>query len=1054
LSREFSLLGILLFTTGIVGTPAAKASAAAANLLPASTVEVAIAAGATSQFTVDLPAGTAAQLRLIQRSEFVDLELRDGAGGDIRLRTESGIGGLAETTLLASTSLHWSISLATRSGHGASTATLILGPAHPAAAADAWRSSAFAHFAAAELLRYANVKESRVTAQSAEADLKTRDEYSAAAADYAAGGDGCGQQRALIGRARLEVGRGNYAAGRSFADGALAIVCEGGPAERAQALKTVGMAAAYLGDYAGSAEAAEQAAALYQQTGDLRYQGIVLGNLSDVYMQLGETNRALTAATGALHAAQGSDDSQGIVFSRKSIAAAHLARGELAAALSDYRLALGDLSVTPYPMIQGETWNDLGILYHRMGDYGQSLQAYAAAQKVWETMRNHAGHADTLINQAEALLESDNIPGALHDFNEALQIARADGLKGVEAGALRGQGAAYVKRGDLRDARRLFLQSLELARSTKGSAAESYALRAVAEVDYREGHLSEARRNAELALRQARQAVDRDAEAATLELLARVVAGAGELTQARTLIDQALDIVEQQRGQINDPSLRTSYFASMRAYPDTQIDILMRLHARFPNQGYDEAALAAAERARARSLQDMLAEKSIDLARGLDPRIADEQRDAEDRLNAAAVQFARAGKARDDRRHALAAEVDAASRALDEVRGRIRADNPHYADLLRPADLRVKDLQQQSLDANTGILEYWLGSRASYLWIVDRQSLRVVRLPPRAAIERISARLQSLCRAGSRHTPAGGFDQIAAAASQHNEAIRQSAAALGRAVLPANIRRALPVSIAVVADAGLEGAPFGLLPASSSGETLGATHDVVYLPSIAMLQAIRRHAGDGGREVLAIIAAPQIDTPEFPDLPYARKEALAIAALLPKEQVWSAVGASASRAAVMSADWRRFTTIHFAAHAVVDRNRPALSGIVLSPPASGGTAQDGVLRLNDIYGLDMPARLVVLSGCETAAGRGLDSEGVFSLARAFFYAGSTRVLASLWPVDDRATAEFMRAFYQSLLVEHSTAASALRVAQRRLSADDRWASPYYWAGFVLQGDWD
>jgi CHAT domain-containing protein len=110
--------------------------------------------------------------------------------------------------------------------------------------------------------------------------------------------------------------------------------------------------------------------------------------------------------------------------------------------------------------------------------------------------------------------------------------------------------------------------------------------------------------------------------------------------------------------------------------------------------------------------------------------------------------------------------------------------------------------------------------------------------------------------------------------------------------------------------------------------------------------------------------------------------------------------------------------------------------------------------MNDIYNLDMPVDLVVLSGCETAAGREMDSDGVLSLSRAFLYAGARQVVASLWQVEDRATAAFMREFYRELLVEHMPAATALRIAQQRISRDNRWASPYYWGGFVLQGDWD
>jgi hypothetical protein len=481
----------------------------------------------------------------------------------------------------------------------------------------------------------------------------------------------------------------------------------------------------------------------------------------------------------------------------------------------------------------------------------------------------------------------------------------------------------------------------------------------------------------------------------------------------------------------------------------------MGLDAQSPNTGYAEAALAAAERARARSLQDMLAGKSIDLSHTLAPGLAEEQREAAERLNAAAVQFTRlAAKANTGSRRARADAVDAASRALDEVRGRVRAADPRYADLLQPVDLRVADIQQQLLDADTAILEYWLGRRASYLWIVKQRSLGVVVLPPRPVIERLSRDLRAHCIGRLGTTDAAGFAGLAAAEAKQTAAIQQAAEKLERAVLPSKVLRALPSRIVVVADAGLEGIPFGLLPLGSTGETLGARHDLSYLPSINTLQSIRRQQRTRNvrSDAVAVIAAPAVASTDLPPLPYARAEAESIASLLPKGGVWLALGTDASRAHVLSADWHQYAIAHFAAHALVDRSRPELSGIVLSPEA-GGPTQDGILRVNDIYNLDMPVNLVVLSSCETAAGRGLDSEGVFSLSRAFFYAGAARVIASLWRVDDRATAEFMQAFYQALLIEHTTVAGALRFAQQHLGSDSRWANPYYWAGFVLQGDW-
>lgn len=1053
--RECRFLCVFLALFAIPSAPGA-ADESSRGLAFNSTIDVVLAAGSTSQFTVDLPPGMAADLRLVQHGGSIDLRLIDAGDRDIKLRTESGIGGVAEAPLLASSSSRWRVVLSARIDRGAATATLSLTPLRLATEQDAERGSAFGHYVEAERLRFLNFKETKVTARSAKVDRQTRAEYSAAEAGYTAAQDACGLRRTRIGLARMEVAHGNYSQGRTVAESAVAVACEGDPAERAQMLKTIGIAAAYQGDYAASADAAEQAAALYQQTGDLRYQGIVLGNLSDVYMQLGETDRALAAANGSLRAAESSADNAGVVFSRKSIAAIHLARGELADALGSYRLTLRDLSITPYPMIEGETWNELGILYHRMGDYAQSLQAYAAAQVVWKSMDNHGGHADTLINQAQTLLESGNTRGAAEAFGEALTIARVDGLRSAETGALRGLGAAYAKRGDLVSARRYYTESLDLARTTGEVPAQSYALRAMAAVDYREGHLTEALSRDESALQLVRQAGDRDGEAVTLEQLARIHAAHNELAQARALIDRALGIIETQRGQIDDPSLRTTYFASMRAYPDTQIDILMRLHARFPKQGYAEAALAAAERARARSLQDMMAEKSIDLSHTLAPELADAQRAAEERLSAAAVQFARLGsKATEDRRQTLANAVDAASRSLDEVRGRIRAADPRYADLVRPTDLRVVDVQRKFVDDDTAILEYWMGVRESYLWVVTQNSLRVFRLPSRAIIEGLSGKFKALCRGKGGDGADAGFEGLAALEAEHDTAIRQAAAALGQAVMPPDVRHRLPGRLVVIADADLQGVPFGLLPAGSAEDTVSVAHDVAYLPSISTLEWIRRRvsAAEVRREAVAVVAAPDVDSADFPTLPYARVEANAIAALLPKDQVWLALGSEASRANVMATDWRRFTIAHFASHAIVDRRRPELSGIVLSPPPGGGRSQDGVLRVNDIYSLDMPVSLVVLSGCETAAGRGLDSEGVLSLARAFFYAGATRVVASLWRVDDRATAAFMGEFYRALLIEHSSAAGAIRSAQRRLASDSRWASPYYWAGFVLQGDW-
>ena len=142
-----------------------------------------------------------------------------------------------------------------------------------------------------------------------------------------------------------------------------------------------------------------------------------------------------------------------------------------------------------------------------------------------------------------------------------------------------------------------------------------------------------------------------------------------------------------------------------------------------------------------------------------------------------------------------------------------------------------------------------------------------------------------------------------------------------------------------------------------------------------------------------------------------------------------------------------------ATHSLPDSERPELSGIVLSLFDAQGRAEDGFLSVNDIYNLHMPADLVVLSVCESALGKNVGAEGAENLARAFFYAGARHVVASLWPVDDRASVAFMRAFYAALLDRAESPQAALADAQREMRANPRWAAPYFWSGYVLEGDW-
>jgi CHAT domain-containing protein len=195
---------------------------------------------------------------------------------------------------------------------------------------------------------------------------------------------------------------------------------------------------------------------------------------------------------------------------------------------------------------------------------------------------------------------------------------------------------------------------------------------------------------------------------------------------------------------------------------------------------------------------------------------------------------------------------------------------------------------------------------------------------------------------------------------------------------------------------------------------------------------------------------------ELVPLPATELEAEAISAAIGNRgRTKIAKDFDANRATVMKLQTEQYRIIHFATHGDLDTEHPELSAIVLSLFDSQGRdlKDDGFLRLHDIYNMKLPADMIVLSACKTALGQMLKGEGLIGLTRGFMHAGSPRVVASLWRVEDLGTSELMKRFYQHMARENMSPPSALRQAQIEMLRSKRWNSPYFWAGFVLQGEW-
>jgi CHAT domain-containing protein len=285
--------------------------------------------------------------------------------------------------------------------------------------------------------------------------------------------------------------------------------------------------------------------------------------------------------------------------------------------------------------------------------------------------------------------------------------------------------------------------------------------------------------------------------------------------------------------------------------------------------------------------------------------------------------------------------------------------------------------------------------------------------------------------------------------------------------------------IVVAADGALQYVPFSVLSVDGHG-TLNESHDIIVIPSltaVARQHEIRKEQAAPSK-TLAIIGDPVFDESDprlyatatnkgpaiqgalpgtrlttLSRLPFSGHEVDQIASLVVENERLVATGFEATKARVAGANLQDYRYVHFATHGIIDSSQPALSTLVLSMHDINGTAADGYFRLRDIYDLELNADVVVLSACDTALGRQVRGEGLIGMTQGFLYAGAAQIVASLWQVPDRATAELMTLFYKRLLEDHQSPVSALRGAQRDLAQRSLWRDPYFWSGFVVQGDW-
>lgn len=909
--------------------------------------------------------------------------------------------------------------------------------------------------------------------------------YRHAAELYASADDAFGEAEARANLSFVHQLLGETREGLKEADQALSLYRAFGGYPRGEAEVLVNQGAAYntLGDKERALDSYQRALPLLQEVGDLRVQAILLNNIGTVYKELGRPAEALDYYGRSLPLRRQAGDLRGEGTTLANMGVVDRMLGERQKALDAYEDALALFRRAGDKERVAVTLQNLAAVYVTSGD---SRRAIPYLEQAAETLRI-TGDRKTQANALNALGVAHRLLGepaeARRCFRQALELWRAAGDRYGEGVTLGQLGALELADGQKEEAQRILADALEVRRSVGDRYGEAYVLSDLATLHHQLGNRERALEEYAHALELSRASGDLIGEAGVLHRLAVAAGEDGDLPAARRHAEAALALFESLRGKLAGPSLRASSFASAQQTYEVYIDLLMRLAEQRPGEGLDRLALEASERKRARTLLDLVSEAGAGIRHGGDPRLLEQERTLRARLGAYAQRQARPGSRQPTEREAAARELQSLLTEYERLDAEIRSRSPAYAALTRPSPLTAAAIQDL-LDPDTVLLEFSLGKERSYLWAVTRRAVRGLVLAPRDRIEALARRLHELLQPAQQATAVASTGDKARSAEFARTAAELSRILLGSLPADLALRR-----MVVVAEGALHHVPFAALPwpGDRSAAPLVAAHELVSLPSASVLAGLREtNARRPASRGVAILADPvfEADDPRLhargagssrteapspaesaareiglvpqgriPRLPFSRQEAAAIRAVGRPGRVMTALDFSASRERVLASDLASYRIVHFATHGFVNDEHPDLSGLVLSLFDAHGRPQDGFLRLYEIYNLDLPAELVVLSACHSGLGRELRGEGLLGLVRGFMYAGAPRVLASLGRVDDRATAEVMRLFYQGLLRQRLSPAAALRSAQLAMLRQQRWREPLYWASFVLHGEW-
>jgi CHAT domain-containing protein/tetratricopeptide (TPR) repeat protein len=820
---------------------------------------------------------------------------------------------------------------------------------------------------------------------------------------------------------------------------------------------------------------------------------------------------ALAPLSEALRSYKSNGDMNGIGVTSDALGDLYLQEGQYEVALGYFQSAR-QAFVTNKELLNaslltskiGETYLLLDNLAEAKAVFAQFGSQAAALPASPDIVRNKTffaysrnklgeGRADYLLGQHSA---------AEADFKDLLTAASSSTARGQEAARFRvaaatNLGDVLFRRGDLAAARLRYNEAIQLARRDRRIdlewAAKAGLARTLWALSQRAPTTGQTQETA-ATLQTDAQTAYREA----LDGIEAVVEGSVRGHEARTTFLSTTSQVFEEAAALNAELALAGKRNDPTAVAGSSV--------RFTAEGF-----RIAEQGRARSLLDVLADGHAVISAGVPPDLIKRRSENlanQQLLGAQLTGVSLAGETPKQTFTELETELERLAAEFESLENQIKAASPRLKSLVHTRSLTLDEVQRRVLDDETALLEYSLGEQSSYLWVITRQNAAVFKLPAGSTVDQLAMDLRAQLIPARLQRRNVGVD-VPTADQQRGLGLSTTAPATDTAAFSRASHALYQVALApaasmigsrrlvIVADGALNFVPFEALVTTDRGgdysslDYLIKTNKISYAPSASVTAAVRDQKRSAGRNLLLVAdpvfsatdprvqtgaaASPaevtrglgldsavkdvtgqaQAGSPlRLPRLDGTRIEAEQIGRLAKaagaQGDLW--LDLSANEDALKTRDIQSYRALHIATHGVLDAMRPQFSGLVLSL-VGNKSDDDGFLRTAEVFNLKLGGPLVMLSACESGLGKVKRGEGVIGLSRAFMYAGATTVGVTLWSVADKPTAQLMTDFYQHLLGPNPSASDAMREAQLAMISGKKYSAPFYWAPFVLIGEW-